>query len=63
MNILQPLDKLEKFWENPAPWKYEDHPDDLNGKAMLLSVLSGEEYQDFSANAVKHATERSKDIT
>jgi predicted TPR repeat methyltransferase len=45
MNILQPLDDLEKFWGNPDPWGYENNPDDLNRRAKLLSVLPEKEYQ------------------
>ena len=86
MNILQPIDDLEKWWENPDPWGYENNPDDMNRKAMLLSVLPKKQYQkvldlgcgngfvttrlpgkeiigvDVSANAIRHAKDRSKEF-
>jgi len=86
MNILQPIDELEKWWESPDPWGYENNPDDLNRRAMLLSVLPKKHYQkvldigcgngfvttrlpgkeiigvDISANAIRHAKDRSKDF-
>lgn len=45
MNILQPIDELEKWWENPDPWNYENNPDDLKRREMLISVLPDVQYQ------------------
>lgn len=45
MNVLQPINELEKWWEDSDPWKYEKNPDDLNRRAMLLSVLPRRQYQ------------------
>ncbi len=42
---LQPLDEIERWWERPDPWEYEDNPDDINRRAMLLSVLPARQYQ------------------
>lgn len=45
MVVLQPLDELEEWYEKPDPWEYENNPDDLNRRAMLLSVLPKREYR------------------
>jgi predicted TPR repeat methyltransferase len=42
---LQPLEEIEAWWENPDPWQYENNPDDINRRAMLLSVLPARQYQ------------------
>jgi 2-polyprenyl-3-methyl-5-hydroxy-6-metoxy-1,4-benzoquinol methylase len=44
MNVLQPIDELEKWWEAPDPWLYEKNPDDLNRRALLLSLLPKRQY-------------------
>jgi SAM-dependent methyltransferase len=44
MRILQPVDELEKWWEKPDPWEYGNNPDDLNRRAMLLSVIPQRQY-------------------
>ncbi len=83
MNVLQPTAELEKWYETPDPWNYENTPDDLNRRAMLLANIPMLEYIevldigcgdgfvtkrlpgksitgiDVSANAIRHATERS----
>lgn len=45
MNVLQPTAELERWYEKPDPWQYESNPDDLNRRAMLLSVLPKRQYQ------------------
>jgi predicted TPR repeat methyltransferase len=45
MKHLQPLQELETWWERPDPWEYENNPDDLNRRAMLLSVLPRKKYK------------------
>lgn len=45
MNQLQPLQELETWWERPDPWEYENNPDDLNRRAMLLSALPRRKYK------------------
>jgi trans-aconitate methyltransferase len=44
MNVLQSIDELERWYEKPDPWHYEANPDDLNRRAMLLSVLPKRAY-------------------
>ena len=45
MHVLQPIDELEKWWEKPDPWGYDNNPDDLNRREMLLSVIPARQYQ------------------
>ncbi len=45
MNVLQPIDELEQWYEKPDPWHYETNPDDLNRRAMLLGALPKREYE------------------
>lgn len=45
MNTLQPIEELEKWWEDPDPWDYENNPDDLNRRSMLLSVIPQRKYK------------------
>jgi predicted TPR repeat methyltransferase len=45
MNQLQPLSDLEKWWENPDPWEYENNPEDINRRAMILSALPQKRYK------------------
>ncbi len=45
MSALQPLCELEKWWEKSDPWNYESNPEDLNRRAMLLSVLPSLRYK------------------
>ncbi len=45
MEHLQPLPELEKWWEDPDPWKYESTADDINRRALLLSVLPQKKYE------------------
>lgn len=45
MRVLQPVNELEKWWEKADPWDYENNPDDLNRRAMLLSVIPQRQYQ------------------
>ena len=44
MVSLQPLAEIEHWYEKPDPWQYEDSPDDLKRKSMLLSVLPQARY-------------------
>ncbi len=45
MNVLQPIEELERWYEKPDPWHYEANPEDLNRRAMLLAVLPKREYE------------------
>lgn len=45
MNIIQKIEEIEKFWEDPDPWNYENNPDDLKRRALLLSLLSKDKYK------------------
>ena len=45
MNHLQPLPELEKWWEKKDPWEYDNNPDDLHRRAMLLSALPRKKYK------------------
>lgn len=45
MDRLQPLSELEKWWEKPDPWEYESTADDINRRAMILSVLPQKKYK------------------
>jgi len=44
-SVLQPLEELEKWWEKPDPWNYENNLSDLNRRAMLDSVLPKKQYK------------------
>ena len=44
MKLLQPLAELEGWYESPDPWQYEDSPNDLKRRSMLLSVLPRARY-------------------
>ncbi|MQY64634.1 MAG: methyltransferase domain-containing protein, partial [Calditrichaeota bacterium] len=44
-SVLQPLEELEKWWEKPDPWDYENNLSDLNRRAMLDSVLPKKQYK------------------
>ncbi len=41
---IQSRDELEKWYQTPDPWGYEGNADDLNRRAMLLSVLPKKRY-------------------
>ena len=45
MGVLQSIDELETWYEKPDPWDYENNPDDLKRRAMLLSVLPEKQYR------------------
>jgi 2-polyprenyl-3-methyl-5-hydroxy-6-metoxy-1,4-benzoquinol methylase len=84
INKLQPIDELEKWWEEPDPWNYDTTPDDLKRRGILLSVLPQKKFKkvldigcgngfvtvrlpgkeitaiDISANAIRHAKNRSR---
>ncbi len=42
---VQSREELEQWYEKPDPWGYETNPDDLNRRAMLLSVLPRKRYK------------------
>ena len=44
MGVLQSIGELEKWYEKPDPWDYENNPDDLKRRSMLLSVLPEKKY-------------------
>ncbi|MGQ9847755.1 MAG: class I SAM-dependent methyltransferase [Bacteroidales bacterium] len=44
MNKIQTKNELEKLYEIPDPWDYEKNPEDLNRKAILLSVIPKKKY-------------------
>jgi 2-polyprenyl-3-methyl-5-hydroxy-6-metoxy-1,4-benzoquinol methylase len=41
---IQSRDDLEKWYDAPDPWGYEQSTDDLNRRAMLLAVLPEKQY-------------------
>lgn len=45
MEKLQTKEELDKWYENPDPWNYEKNPDDLNRRAILLSVIPRRHYE------------------
>lgn len=45
MAKLQSKEELEEWYENSDPWSYEKNPDDLNRKALLLSVIPRKKYK------------------
>lgn len=45
MGVLQSIEELEKWYEKPDPWDYENNPDDLRRRAMLLSILPEKKYK------------------
>ncbi|MDB9527021.1 class I SAM-dependent methyltransferase [Oscillatoria sp. CS-180] len=42
--MLQPLDELEKFYEDDDPWDFETTPDDAKRKSVILSELPKRDY-------------------
>ena len=44
MERLQSIEELEKWYENEDPWRYEQNPDDLQRRAILLSVIPKKQY-------------------
>ncbi len=44
MGPLQTKDELENFYKIPDPWNYEKNPEDLNRRAILLSVIPPKKY-------------------
>lgn len=41
---IQSREELDAWYNKPDPWGYEENPDDLNRRAMLLSVLPKKRY-------------------
>jgi 2-polyprenyl-3-methyl-5-hydroxy-6-metoxy-1,4-benzoquinol methylase len=42
--MLQPLEDLEKFYDNNDPWGYEINPDDIKRKNIILSEIPERKY-------------------
>ncbi len=42
--IVQPISDLEAWHKKKDPWGYEEHPDDLKRKNILLDLLPKKEY-------------------
>lgn len=45
MRILQPLNELEKFYQQNDPWHYESTPDDKRRKEIILSEIPNKVYK------------------
>lgn len=45
MGNLQSKEELDRWYENPDPWNYEKSLEDLNRRAILLSVIPRKKYK------------------